>query len=157
SYMTREFILSPFGPQDVPGQIEKDETWTGPTTLFSVDISCQGVEETETEYLLPGCRYFKPETQLVNDGKTYSTLYVGYNNADGYADFYLSANCTSNASHTFLIRWAKNNWNVSTTTAINETTLYCEPSYYQQEVNATISLPDRAVVDVSPVGEKKPI
>ncbi|EME82433.1 uncharacterized protein MYCFIDRAFT_40224 [Pseudocercospora fijiensis CIRAD86] len=41
--------------------------------------------------------------------------------------------------------------------AANDTALFCEATYYQQEVHATIALPSKAVISTSPAGEKIPL
>ncbi|KAF2140309.1 uncharacterized protein K452DRAFT_299670 [Aplosporella prunicola CBS 121167] len=158
AFMSRDYMLAPFGPQENLSDIKDSETWTGQTTRYSVDVSCSVPKETKVDYLLGPCQYQKPSASIgFKYRKTYSSLYVGYHDEDGMADYYLSQFCPKNVSHSFLIRWVANTWNTTTTTAINETALYCEPTYYQQDVNATVSLPRKAVMNITTLGPKTPL
>ena len=94
---------------------------------------------------------------------THLGRYVGYQDQDGFADWYLSDSCPPSASHTFFVRWSK-----SSAAAIrsdresgliepaqaNATSLFCTPTYYQQPVNAAISMPNKVVLTVEPIGSK---
>lgn len=155
SFMTHDYALAPFGRQDESAVLETSEKWNAVTTLYSVDISCERPKETDTSYLLDNCTYLKPD--VPPSIKDFSTLYVGYQDQNGQADYYLSQNCPQSELHKFLVQWRGRGWNTSSTTAINETTLYCEPTYYQQKVNATIALPRKSVVSAVPIGPKSPI
>ncbi|KAJ9659540.1 hypothetical protein H2201_007289 [Coniosporium apollinis] len=162
-YMSRDYVLEPFGPSAEANRMENSETWTAATRLFSVDVACERAEETEDVYITSrGCEYFKPdpprgEGENVTLANEWSTLYIGYHNDDGYADYYLSQDCPLSMSHVFLVRWVHRDWNSSTTEGVGETALWCEPTYYQQEVNATVSLPLKSIREIIPLGPKLPV
>lgn len=163
AYMSRGYILARFGPSKEASRIENAESWTAPTRLYSVDVACERAEETENSYFTSrGCEYFKPDPpssdgEDLTSANEWSSLYVGYHNDNGFADFYLSSDCPLNMSHVFLVRWVHRDWNSSTTTGIGETALWCEPTYYEQEVNATVSLPLKSVEKITPLGAKLPV
>ncbi|EON63051.1 hypothetical protein W97_02278 [Coniosporium apollinis CBS 100218] len=161
-YMSRDYVLEPFGPLEA-NRIENSESWTAVTRLYSVDVACERAEETEGFYITGrGCEFFKadpPRGEGANStlANEWSTLYVGYHNDNGFADYYLSQDCPLSMSHVFLVRWVHRDWNSSTTEGVGETALWCEPTYYQQEVNATVSPPLKSVQEITPLGPKLPV
>ncbi|KAF2208689.1 hypothetical protein CERZMDRAFT_21948, partial [Cercospora zeae-maydis SCOH1-5] len=172
AYMTKEYMLAPFGPSKEPFPDAINQTFTGQTVMYSIDISCEIAtlwEKSEGLWYYnssEGCSYYPPSYRP-NGGedleKPFDTLYVGYQNQNGFADYYLSPYCKTASPHTFFVRWSKSN----TTTirkaddnigfdpgAANATSLYCVPAYYQQPANATISWPGRAVLEAKTYGQK---
>lgn len=170
-YMSRDIVLSPFAPLNA-STAKPNETWTGTTQLYSVDVSCEtaafddfngGVYNSSN-----GCSYMTPPLITIpnnNTDKYFETLYVGYSDENGFADFYLSGACPPNASHTFLVRMAKvyesiiQNSTLQQTTPIlqqgTSTALYCQPRYYTQKVNATVTASGQNVVSFTTIGEKE--
>ncbi|WPH03912.1 Hypothetical protein R9X50_00679500 [Acrodontium crateriforme] len=174
SFMTTDFALSAFGTDEKPKDDFRGE-YTGLTMLYSVDVNCEPAQTWNnsggTWYnSSSGCSFDAPPYRPNggdDSGKPYDTIYVGFQNENGFADWYLSDSCPSDASHTFFIRWSK-----STRSAIlsndestggpedgqaNATSLFCQPFYYQQQVMATIQAPLNAVVNVTTVGRKTPL
>lgn len=173
-FMTKEYVLARFGPIDGTSNRAINTTYTASTEMYSVDLSCEGAtlwNQSGTYYYnsSEGCSFAAPRYRPMggNDtSKPYDALYVGYQNQNGFASYYLSADCDETFFHTFLVRWSK-----STDRAIedanepgnmnpnmgNETSLFCHATYYQQFVNATISLPTNEVLDVRPLGNKLPL
>ncbi|KAF1986545.1 hypothetical protein K402DRAFT_404272 [Aulographum hederae CBS 113979] len=169
AFMTKQSMLAPFGPVSDPQTVETRETWSGQTRMYSLDVSCEDAKlnETGTESLTStwGCKFQRlhPRTLPNNDSsKVFDTLYVGYFNDDGMADFYLdNGGCPENETSSFLVQWSKVRVPMSEYAEQEDqfanaslSTVYCRPSYFYQDVNATISLPSRGVVDVQPVGPK---
>lgn len=176
-FMTKSFVLNAFGPRQQMETGISNANYSGTTKLYSVDITCEpavlwqdpsagiirynGTEESKV------CSFYAPPFRI-NGGndtsKPFDTMYVGYQNKDGFADYYLSSShCDESFFHYFFIRWSKsthafiesNNYTSFSPDQANATALFCKPDYYQQLVNATISLPARAVLDVKTLGEKQ--
>lgn len=174
-YMSRDFALAPLGPQSELATVENAEVWTGRTTLFSVNVTCEQVRRTRNSYRAPNgtsedsyqsssrCNY--PASQLHpsnygQDNKTeFEALHIGFdpNHLDPSADYgityglHVSQFCPSNSSRIFLIGWSRKR------SLVNTTILFCEARYYQQEVSATIALPHKSVVGVQPLGFPYPL
>lgn len=173
-FMTREYVLGAFGPNTNKSEGGSVANFTGSTNLYGVDISCQEAtfwNRSGTWYYnsSSGCSFSSPRYRPLGGtdlSKPYDTLYVGYQNQNGFADYDLSSYCGKEFFHLFFIRWSK-----STAAAIrsaeepgnlepgqaNETSLFCSATYYQQAVNATISLPSNAVLESKAVGPKSPL
>ncbi len=156
-FMSRDYMLAPFEVQTGTAALETSELWTGRTMLYSVNVTCEAAIRTETPSYVSsnGCDYFIPIT--LTDGKEteFATLYVGYHNEAGFAHYYLSTDCPVEANHTFLLRWSRGSDDENY--PLEETTLYCEPTYYQQEVMATVRPPQMSVVNTSALAPPSPL
>lgn len=175
-FMTKEYVLSPLAPATQATSYANNITFTGTTNMYSIDVTCEeailwsdpgtGAFQYNSS---AGCDFEAPafRTEGVNDtSKPYDTMYVGYQDQNGFADYYLSINCNESFLHTFFIRWSKssdayilsgNETSYIEPNQVNETSLFCKPQYYQQKVNATISWPSKAVQSVQLVGKKLPL
>ncbi|SMY26982.1 unnamed protein product [Zymoseptoria tritici ST99CH_1A5] len=175
-FMTRDFVLGAFGPSKPATAEAKNLTYTGTTTLYSVDVTCReavlwmepsaGVVRYNGS---EGCSFYAPPFRPSggNDtSKPFDTMYVGYQNENGFADYYLSYDCDESFLHSFFIRWSRCNADFIQSgkaaqavdpTQAEATSLFCESTYYQQKVIATISLPANTVLNASPVGDKMPL
>lgn len=167
-FMSREGMLAPFGILDIINKSESTETWTALTKFYSVDLNCEsptyGVNDTSKNVLLSsnGCQYSRENMALpieIKDNQYYS-LYVGYWYEESM-DSYLLGNCPQQANQTLLIRWSRGqdrpaglDSTALVTVPKEGTTLWCTSSYYQQDVNATVSSPDMQVLEVLPIGPK---
>lgn len=166
AFMTRDYMLAPFGPGQDIEDTKDSETWTAPTTLYSVDISCTQPPKMNNSgfvfYRTDDCDIDHP-TYASDTGKSYFTIYMGYSDENGFADWYLSTSCGPNATHGFLVQWTekdstdepKSPYDSPIADTKAETALYCKPNYYQQAVNATVSIPGRSVVDVVTTGPQE--
>lgn len=170
-FMTRDFVLAPFGPSMTSGLDSNEEIWLGNTTLYSVNVTCEPalpshnyVNETITNNTW-GCSFVMPPPRTVpcsNSSKIYDTLYVGYSNYDGSADYYLSdGSCPPNASQTFYAQWSKAlipGPQFNSLSALqqpqnaNVTSRWCQSSYYTQSVLATVAVPNMQVLDYVVLG-----
>lgn len=163
-YMSRDAALVPFQPQRM--QREQDnETWTTNTTLYIVDVECEApvtksINGTAFYTGWTGCSipilgWGPPDnyTSIYNDSKEYVGFYAG--NGDNstdiaeWADYYTSQYCPANASHVFFVALAH------AQAGGTVTRLFCNPTYYQQEVSATVTRTELGVTNVEAVGEKK--
>lgn len=176
-FMTRDYVLAPFLPIGVSSTRSAAETWTHSTERYGLDLSC----ETPTIYTINqtmymnsswGCSFFvpspRPDRNTIDDNsKIYDTQYIGYYNADGRAQYWLEReqSCPPQHSNTFIMSWSKAlvggtnyssmNWNQRLANA-NVTTRYCRPSYYVQDVVATVSAaPGHAVHSIVELGQKR--
>ncbi|KAF2437075.1 hypothetical protein EJ08DRAFT_623554 [Tothia fuscella] len=178
-YMTRDFILAPFGPASKAKnqKVELSETWTGETQRFGVNITCEEPIpwfSNEVNYINStwGCHFSVPPPRTIEDyndtSKIFDTLYIGYSNDDGSADYYLSQNglCPKNETSSFLIQWSKSLIPGAAYNALpsserranaNVTTRWCRSKYYTQDVKATIALPEMRVITYHTVGDPSPL
>jgi hypothetical protein len=175
-YSTVDFVLDAYAPA-TSHAMYGDEIWNGTTKLYSVDVVCEPTinyvsnpwsNNPDTKYnSSSGCSYGLPvKTGTGNDtSKTLEAMYVGYSDQNGMADWYLEGYCPKQANHTFLVRTTlfleagiSDETLASTTTPNNgvlrSTSLYCEPRYYEQEVNASVAATNGSVIAVTPVGQK---
>lgn len=170
-FMTRDFFLAPFSPTTRDTASRRNETWTGTTQLFSVNVTCEDplYYNTTDDVLVAnsswGCSFTLPPPNLTKDsptGKYFTMVYVGWDNNEGSADYYLSSGaCPMNESRTFLVQTAKalvplEDWNEMSPTEqranANVTAQWCRSSYFAHEVKATISVPSMAVLSHEIIG-----
>ncbi|KAF7185679.1 hypothetical protein HII31_13020 [Pseudocercospora fuligena] len=173
-FMTKEYALAPFASADRLPSEGLNVSMMGNTTLYSVDIACEAATLWNNSGLWAyntsnGCSFNAP---LYRPGggndtsKPFDTLYVGYQNRNGFAMYDLSFSCSSAFAHYFLVRWSKssmdgilaaNEYPRFSPDAANATTLFCEATYYQQDVLANITLPKYSVQAVQANGDKRPL
>jgi hypothetical protein len=176
-YSTVDFVLDAFAPA-TSHAMYSNEVWNGTTKLYSVDVVCEPTIEyisnpwsnsPNTKYnSSSGCSYGLPvKTGTGNDtSKTLEAMYVGYSDQNGMADWYLEGYCPKQANHIFLVRTTlfsvagmSDQTLASTTTpnsgVLKSTSLYCEPRYYEQEVNASVAAANGSVITTTPIGQKK--
>ncbi|KAK4501567.1 hypothetical protein PRZ48_007376 [Zasmidium cellare] len=170
-FITRDFALAEFGSSVNVQPDGHNLTLTGETYLYSLDLSCEEPVRWQKQAGIvwynssSGCSFYGPTYRPMggNDtSKPFDTMYVGYSNQDGKADYYLSNYCNESFEHSFFVRWTKSspaaifNGTFDDLKHINETALFCEPRYYRQKVhNASISLPSKAVIGVGAVDDKE--
>ncbi|KAL1625772.1 hypothetical protein SLS54_003244 [Diplodia seriata] len=168
AFMTRDYMLAPFGPLEALADTKDAETWTAPTLMYSVDVECiqprklndSGIISYQTE----DCSVDHP-TYPSDTDKEFATIYVGYGYEDGFADWYLGASCGANTTHKFLVQWTQKDATYKPTSPYDspvapikeETALYCEPTYFSQAVNATVSVAGKSPVHVVATGPKMPL
>jgi hypothetical protein len=176
-FMTRDYILAPFGPLNDSKSTANHGNWTASTLKYSVDVNCEtpiywsSISRPMVNSTW-GCHFLLPVPRVLADDrnatKLFDTLYVGYYNDDGLADYYLSPYCPPSESHSFLVQWSKTrdplafNGTFSPSAEqqrenSNTTTLYCRSSYHVQKVEATIRLTNNEVLAYKPVGAPQPI
>lgn len=159
-FMSQQGILAPFGILGTVGKVESAETWTASTRFYSVDLQCE--RDNGSLSSSNGCHYSPQNMVLpskIKDDEYYS-LYVGYWYEETM-DSYLLGSCPDDANQTLLVRWSRGQQrqadmasNDIATIAQEDTTLWCTSTYYQQEVEATVSLPALNVLEIVPTGPK---
>ncbi|KXT03417.1 hypothetical protein AC578_1570 [Pseudocercospora eumusae] len=190
-FMTKEYVLSAFGPQRNTGQFPTGSNFTGKTTMYSVDVSCEparlynssGFGSCSTdgrcevygngrgcEIRAPGYRPFGGK----DTSKPFDSFYSGYQSDMNYywgsqdwGEPNYFPHCDSRFSHLFFVRWSKSTlatilykkldtpFLYNRQQALNDTSLFCNATYYQQLVKATIDLASQAVVETHPLAEKE--
>ncbi|TIA74142.1 hypothetical protein D6C76_06406 [Aureobasidium pullulans] len=161
-FMSRQGMLAPFSLENPDGVIESGETWTATTLYYSVDIDCE-VPTWNASYIQSSWGCSASNTlglfeQNIKEGQ-YNTMYTGYWYEESM-DSYLNGRCPLVANQTFLVRYLAGNSKDQDEEPQRQyvnTTLWCRPTYYQQQVNATVSPPQMNVVDIVPVGSKQPL
>lgn len=177
-FMTHDYIFAPFGPLNGLNTTMNSGTWSGQTLKYSVDVTCE-TPIAWTKFNIPminstwGCQFPVPTPRAVSDDrnatKIFDTLYVGYFNDDGLADYYLSdGSCPRNETNSFLIQWSKTRdplaFNGTYAPSAeqqrrnsNTTILYCRSNYHVQEVEAIIRLPNNEILSFKPLGDLQPL
>lgn len=95
------------------------------------------------------------ENQTVYDTKEFATMYIGYYSTE-WANHYLEGLCPETSNHTFMALFTRNKKSVNDPPQ-NVTRLYCTPSYYQQEVTATIDASTQSPLHIDIIGNKVPL
>jgi hypothetical protein len=134
-YTTRNYTLAPFEPSNLTNNdLEGRGTYTGPTTMYQMDLTCENVSRkgnTNREAISfynssTGCRtttglegnetmgYGTDKSEVLNI-KEYIGRYVGYHNG-GSADWYLSPHCPETANTTFYAAFEKTKVSVAPST-----------------------------------------
>ncbi|KAI9874731.1 MAG: hypothetical protein M1830_009346 [Pleopsidium flavum] len=162
-FTTREFALAPFEARTSSVETEQNVTWSSSTVQYGTDLSCHPAvvtKDPESTFLTfddgKGCVASQIALMEVGDGsKEFSAYYIGYAN-DDHVDYSLEGSgCPRNSSHDFLAIWKRMTSNFNLQNGSDFTALFCDSSYYSQEVRANVSVPDLSVLSVTPVGPKK--
>ncbi|KAK3378246.1 hypothetical protein B0H63DRAFT_418148 [Podospora didyma] len=153
-FTSPKFGIVPFSPMDTTRAHLPNESWTSPTTMLSTELNCWPAAITNLTHL-EGSTPAAPSYKFSNgrgcettpfgffqSSKQHNTtsmlLYVGY---DDHAtlDYHLGGtNCPKSSRNQFLAIWAlldKNRYPHETAM----TALFCEPSYWKQNVSITVS------------------
>ena len=175
-FMSRDFILTSFMPGRGENVADESATWTAASTLYSVNVSCEQAIPYSSESVTYvnsswGCNFELPPPRTgelnTDESKIFDVLYVGYSDADGAANYYLSdGSCPSNESQTFLAQMSKalippslffNMTGDQQREHANVTTLWCRSDYFVMNVTATIRLSDNSVLAVESEGIPQPL
>ncbi|KAG9757491.1 hypothetical protein KCU73_g4382, partial [Aureobasidium melanogenum] len=164
-FMNRQGMLAPFTLAGGNEKLETSETWTAPTHYYSVDIDCEVPTTDDHGYIVSswGCHYSHANMNVPYETKDdqYSLLYVGYWYEESMDSYLGNGDCPDQANQTFLIRWGRgrkrSTISENSLYPLESSTLWCRPTYYQQEVNATVAPPSMSVLDVLPTGPKRPL
>ncbi|UKZ70819.1 uncharacterized protein TrAtP1_011788 [Trichoderma atroviride] len=150
SFTTPDYAILPFYIDNDPGASQQQLNWTAETTKLWTELECwpatywRGLPSKVDWYFdngqgCTGLVEFDPSPNLVMD-------YIGYYTSP-YADWNLQdphgCPATENSTHQFLAIWALTTVpshppDVSPTPEVNITALFCQPSYYKQQVMVTV-------------------
>jgi hypothetical protein len=160
-FMTREAAFTPFRLAELH-TLHNDETLTGATTSYGVDVTCETAVRNGTAKIVTsshGCRFKDADIyestwtnvigvdDLGDDIKEYTPFYAGYSGGGGNVNYYLSSSCPKDASNVFFVALRKNRQSADDTPPAI-TGLFCETTYYQQEVMATVRRTDGSIPKV---------
>lgn len=149
-FTTPDYAILPFYIDDDPGASQQQLNWTAETTKLWTELECWPAtywESTEWD----GIWYFDSgrgcvanlQIQIIPPHNI-SMDYTGYY-TNGYTDGHLQdpQNCppTENTTHQFLASWAAPLPHIpvnETRIPLNITALFCQTSYYKQQVMVTV-------------------
>ncbi|GAB7330642.1 hypothetical protein MBLNU13_g02212t1 [Cladosporium sp. NU13] len=168
-FMSKEAAFTPFRPGKSSSH-QLNETWSTNTTLFSMDVGCTEAKLNQTKgwesWDSPqGCRVrtpFGPDGSNIigslepvsgSEIKEFQPFFAGNQNHDGLADYYLSGYCPDSASNVFFVALARNRRSAKDAPG-PVTRLFCETSYYEQTVAATVRQSDGRVMSFNDTGPK---
>ncbi|CAO2647279.1 Nn.00g082010.m01.CDS01 [Neocucurbitaria sp. VM-36] len=174
AFMARNYTLKPFQiSSDVDEVAQGQENWTAKTTMYFLNLYCEDASHKATnskrrnDYTSNnGCNFTAGLTgnQSVGEDfglgsdtfgvKQYTGQYVGYWNHQGFADYSLDAYCPDSANRTFFAAFTKNKEKIEDSPQ-NVTAVYCNTTYYQQPVLATVDSVNRRPLHIQPLGEKQ--
>lgn len=150
-FTTDDYALLPVFPQH-DAEPAPNKSWTAETTKLSTELDCWPANITKTaDWRVNnvdngrGCSYevqFFQSPPRANDTSSI-VLYIGYGD-DATLDYHLgNPNCSSKASNQFLAIWAldayKNHFVYEPVGDFDITALFCEASYYKQNVSVKVS------------------
>lgn len=171
TFMTKDLMLAPFGPHANDSVLETNASYTGYTTSYSLDLICEPPTSSSNGAgmiyyeSINGCNFSAPTFRPAggNDtSKPYDAFYAGHMGSDGTQNWYLEDSFSCPDS--FFARWSKSNTTEIESRTLDSlgnvgqadfTALFCTIHYHQQDVEATIALPDNSVLQVVPYGENK--
>ncbi|KAL7933987.1 hypothetical protein V8C35DRAFT_302939 [Trichoderma chlorosporum] len=147
SFTTADYAILPFYIDNDPGESQMQTNWTATTTKLWTELECwpatyQRENPSITQWDFQngqGCN----TTVIINLNANLTMLYVGYHSSP-YADYQLADihNCpnSTNSNHQFLAVWASSdNSKDKFDPEVNVTALFCQPSYYKQEVMVSVA------------------
>ncbi|KAI9880048.1 MAG: hypothetical protein M1830_005780 [Pleopsidium flavum] len=162
AFTTRDFALQPFGLRTSDLSNQDNSNWTASTLLYSTQLSCAPADfaqQKDTTYTFSNRKNCTVSEIALTDerggGHRYFFQYIGYYDS-AEADYALEQpSCPPSASHNYLALWGDGATLTGTETYPNLTAMFCESSYYVQDVNATVNLPGFTVSAVSPTSSKR--
>lgn len=155
-FMTRDYVLRPF---NMDGESEAG-SWSTQTIKYDLDLVCKGVEPTSTEKSndLQNSRIigFSPSGNPALQNRRYSGNYAGYFPAADrdWFEGKQPARARDGDSEGFDASFGENRASEKEPLK-NWTSISCLPTYYQQEVNATIDALTKAPVEIHLLGERQ--
>ncbi|GAD93567.1 hypothetical protein MYCGRDRAFT_110449 [Paecilomyces variotii No. 5] len=153
-FTTMKYAVAPFLPSTGSKISGENRTWTGNTTLYDTTLSCQ---KPASLYRSPNDTY----KVTADDGNgcvasafTELCAPVSYDSRN-ISIYYISA-CPS-STHEFLatVRWEDGSCLVDSHGYSSFSAMFCRAKYFQQDVEATVNLPDFSVQSTRPISEKR--
>lgn len=157
SFTTMKYAVAPFLPYTDSKIVGANETWTGNTTLYDTTLTCQ---KPKSFYRTPNETY----EVTADDGHgcvapAFTNLcapvsYPGTSDPRNISANYISA-CHSSA-HEFLatVRWEDGSC-LDSNGSSSIFAMFCRAEYFQQDVEATVNLPDFSVKSVRSISGKR--
>ncbi|KAL8905993.1 MAG: hypothetical protein Q9171_006457 [Xanthocarpia ochracea] len=161
SFVTSQGTIEPFELDTKHGEDLLNTTWKAQTKMYGTSLNCRAADAKNDSFGQftysngKNCttQGFSPR-QSDSDSK-FRALYIGFY-TDQHIDYYLeSPQCPSPANkHLFFAYWSQA---LGDSGGANVSAVFCEPTYWTQDVNATVIVPSMNVSDVSPLGPRIPL
>lgn len=163
AFTTAEYALQPFVPpaDALPAGAAAAANWTGVTTKYWTELDCWPAKVRHVPGFLPSVNDFddgrgcNASALEIHAGRAtafpYKMTYIGYQGS-AWADYSLDCpTCGPRAVNEFLATWAAYN---NDTAGVDITAAFCEPTYWKQQVRATVSARTQRPVDaaMTPLG-----
>ncbi len=158
AFVTPQGFIEPFQLDLKQDTRLLNATWTAQTKLYGTSLNCNaakirngssGFTWSNGKDCTTDAGYGPVESFA---GSQFGCLYIGYD-LDQRADYSLSGmGCPSATNkHLFLAMWGQN---LGGDRETNVSAVFCEPTYWTQEVNATVTVPTMNVTEISPLGPR---
>ncbi|KAL8787222.1 MAG: hypothetical protein Q9213_002333 [Squamulea squamosa] len=154
-FVTTEGALEPFKLNTKHGAEFANATWKAQTTLYGTSLNCDPAETRNQSSRLSysngkNCTIESGYSPIDSDFTHFGSLYIGYP-YDQYVDYSLSGlGCPAPVnSHLFLGLWGES---IGAGRGSKISAIFCEPSYWVQEVEAAVTNPGMNVTEVVPTG-----
>ncbi|TFA98844.1 hypothetical protein CCMA1212_009395 [Trichoderma ghanense] len=164
AFTSSDYALMPFQPAEpVQGNIAN---FTGTTTKYWTDLKCWPAEVEHTPKMVDGTYNFingmgcNASSIVASPGSptvsAYQMLYVGYQDS-AWGEVALSWTCSKEAFNQFLGTWG--HWKHGLDGPANMTAVFCETSYFKQNVTAMVQMPGYVPVDdqITPLSPPEPL
>ncbi|KAF2646577.1 hypothetical protein P280DRAFT_386551 [Massarina eburnea CBS 473.64] len=160
-YMTLNYTLAPFVPSAEDDVGSAAGEWTAPTTLYSLNLLCEpatlmsefdGWNSSWGCHLPVGLGGNQTMATYPSVVKRFTGLYAGY--ASNYGATYYMDYCPPDHSHSFYAALTENKKREEDPPN-NVTAIFCEPVYYEQDVNATVDRITQGPIGFVPLGPRR--
>ncbi|KAL8801402.1 MAG: hypothetical protein Q9182_004466 [Xanthomendoza sp. 2 TL-2023] len=160
AFVTSQGFLEPF-ELDMQEEDLVNKTWKARTKLYGTSLKCEAanIQNQSSGLSYSNGKTCKTEPRswhpIFLQGIIYSSVYIPYS-LDGYFGLSLEdMGCPSPTnSHLFLGIWEASG---SDSLEPNTTAIFCEPSYWTQDVNATVMIPSMNVSEMFALGPRLPL
>jgi hypothetical protein len=166
-FMTREAAFTPFKLKTAQTPYE-GEVWTAGTTSYGVDVTCESaiLSADDKWTSSQGCKVphtFGPSAPDVigesiagNLIKEYTPFFAGSSGDGGNINYYLAPYCPEKAANVFMVALRQNRKSDADLPS-NTTRLFCETSYYQQNITATVRRSDGSIMNTTESAPRTPM
>lgn len=160
-FTTRNYTLAPFRPTDSGSSYDDvNKTLAAATTLFGTDLDCVPPAAAMEQTDFTGRSTFDDGRCCVAKNVVLNTSWPGFlATYNGYHSHELGLDTnirrTGCNEGTYIANWVGKSGDDKSKPP--STTLFCYTSYYEQQVQATVRLPDYSVESIRPSGPKSPL
>jgi hypothetical protein len=146
-FTTPEYATLPFYIDNDPGASQQQLNWTATTTQLWTELECWPAEYQRQHPAVTVWNFQNGQgcntTINISLFSNLTMYYVGFYSS-AHADYALMDTkycpATANSTHQFLAVWASthSSSNLNLTPEVNVTALFCQPSYYKQQVIVSV-------------------
>lgn len=157
-FVTPQGFIEPFR-MDMKQEAELlNATWKAQTKLYGTSLNCRAanIRNESSGFSYSNGKNCTTEAGYspveLDTGSQFGCLYIGYE-MDQHADYSLSGmGCPLPTNqHQFLALWGQS---LGGDRETNVSAAFCEPTYWTQEVSATVTVPSMNVTEISPLGPR---